>query len=79
MPTYPSENCIPGTIAGIWSARAPGATLMSSVSRVKQPCLVLMLFSFICLCRALTMSATCRRNSAIGLGVGTEEERNNHY
>ena len=34
---YPSENCIPGTMALMWSDRAPGKTATSSNNRWKHP------------------------------------------
>ena len=53
----------------IWSmcvARDPGNTVIRSVSRAKQPCLVLIDFSFICLCTAFTMLATWDWSSVTG-------------
>ena len=34
---YPSENCIPGTMALMWSDRAPGKTATSSNNKWKHP------------------------------------------
>lgn len=42
----------------MWWVRAPGYTWTSSVSSAKQPCRVLILFSFICRCTAFTRAGT---------------------
>merc|ERR550539_147935 len=49
----------------MWVARAPGRTWINSVRRAKQPCLVLMDFSFIWRWRAFTMLVTwpCSRDT----------------
>ena len=66
--THFSEYRIPGTMAPMWSSRAPGSTVTRAVSRLKQPCRVLTLLSFSCLCNAFTMPGTWVWSRARGLG-----------
>lgn len=53
-------GAVPGMSTGMCCVSAPGSTLTSSVSMLKQHCRVLTLFSFSCLCSALTIMGTCR-------------------
>lgn len=56
---------IPGTSTGTCCVRAPGNTFTSSVSMLKQHWRVFTLFSFICLCKALTMLGTCNHHISV--------------
>ena len=67
--TYPNENCTPGTTAGRCSVSAPGRTCTSSVSRLKQPCLVFILFSRSCLWTAFIICGICTWSCETGLKI----------
>ena len=67
---YLREYRMPGTMAPMWSSRAPGNTVTRAVSRLKQPCRVFTLLSFSCLCNAFTMPGTWECSKAKGLRGG---------